>query len=163
RRPPSQRGMRRAHARWNPSRHVDRSNSTVVRGRRRVLRRVADRMASSPKAGAPLALSYPPSQQGVRGEHLRLLQAYVPVVTWTTDAALRITSVAGSALTTLAIDPAHLRGRTLAEFFETSDETFLPIAVHRRVLAGRTETYRIDLHGRTYQSYVEPLRDGEAI
>ena len=53
-------------------------------------------MASNPKAGAPLVLSHPLNWQGVRGEHLRLLQAHVPVITWTTDTALRITSVAVS-------------------------------------------------------------------
>jgi PAS domain S-box-containing protein len=120
-------------------------------------------MASIPKADASLVLSRSLDWQGVRGEHLRLLQAHVPVVTWTTDATLRITSVAGAALTTLGLDPERLRGRTLAQYFQTDDDDFLPIAVHRRALRGVAEAYRVRLAGRTYQAFVEPLRDAGAI
>jgi PAS domain S-box-containing protein len=118
-----------------------------------------DRMASIPKAGAPLELVHPLTWHGARGEHLRLLQAYVPAITWTTDAALRITSLAGAGLATLALDPDRMRGVTLAEYFQTEDEEFLPIAVHRRALGGLAESYQVQLVGRTYQAYVEPLRD----
>jgi PAS domain S-box-containing protein len=121
-------------------------------------------MASRPKAGAPLVPSHAPNWQGVRGEHLRLLQAHVPVIAWTTDTALRITSVAGAGLATLALDPDELRGLTLAEYFRTTDEDFLPIAVHRRALRGVCESYQVELVGRMYQAYVEPLRDdGEIV
>ena len=121
-------------------------------------------MASSPKAGAPLEFPQTLNWQGVPAEHLRLLREHVPVITWTTDLALRITSAAGAGLATLGLDPDRLRGLTLREYFQTSNDDFLPIAVHRRALGGVCESYQVRLVGRTYQAYVEPLRDdGEMV
>ena len=120
-------------------------------------------MASRRKAGAPLALPHRPSRTDARGEHLRLLETHVPVITWTTDAALRITSSGGAALDALGIDPKRVRGLTLAQYFRTEDEDFLPISVHRRALAGASDTYEIHAAGRTYRAYVEPLRNDGAI
>jgi PAS domain S-box-containing protein len=120
-------------------------------------------MASSPKAGVPLEFSQTLNWQELRGEHLRLLHEHVPVITWTTDTALRITSVAGAGLATLGLDPEQLRGLTLREYFQTDDDDFLPIAVHRRALGGVCESYQVHILGRTYQAYVEPLREDGTI
>ena len=120
-------------------------------------------MASRRKAGAPLALPPSPNLPDVRGEHLRLLETHVPVLTWTTDGALRITSSGGALLDVLGVDPVRVRGLTLAEYFRTTDENFLPISVHRRALAGAADSYEVHDNGRTYRAFVEPLRDDGAI
>jgi PAS domain-containing protein len=117
-------------------------------------------MAPRRKAGAPLALPLSPNLPDVRGEHLRLLETHVPVLTWTTDAALRITSSGGALLDVLGVDPIRVRGLTLAEYFRTEDENFLPISVHRRALAGASDSYEVHDNGRTYRAFVEPLPGG---
>jgi two-component system CheB/CheR fusion protein len=52
-------------------------------------------------------------------------------------------------------------GTTLQQHFNTEDPSFAPIAAHRRALRGESSSYELQWWGRTFQSYVEPLRDVE--
>jgi PAS domain S-box-containing protein len=49
-------------------------------------------------------------------------------------------------------------GRTLYDYFGTTDPWFAPIAAHRRAIEGHPSTYEQDFGGRTFHSHVEPLR-----
>ena len=49
-------------------------------------------------------------------------------------------------------------GRSLYEYFQTTDRTFPPIAAHLRALEGATVGYRFEWAGRSYQTQVEPFR-----
>jgi PAS domain S-box-containing protein len=71
---------------------------------------------------------------------LRLLVEQMPAVVWTVDEQLRFTSSLGAGLAGLNLRPNETVGRTLAEFFQADDPEFLPIAMHRRALAGDGST-----------------------
>ena len=52
-------------------------------------------------------------------------------------------------------------GVSLLEYFETTDQTFLPIAAHRRAIAGEAVTFHVEWKGGSYACHVEPLRSAE--
>jgi PAS domain S-box-containing protein len=93
------------------------------------------------------------------GESLtRLIVEQMPALLWSTDRDLRLTTWMGG-LAQLAPDANRAVGLTLFEFFHTQDETFRPIASHRRALAGESVLYEGDWMGRTLATHLEPLRD----
>jgi two-component system cell cycle sensor histidine kinase/response regulator CckA len=94
---------------------------------------------------------------------LRVLVEQLPAVLWTADRGLRFTSAMGAGLTRLGIKPDELVGKSLFDFFETTDQTFLPIAAHRRAVAGEPVTFHVEWKGGSYACHAEPLRgaDGE--
>jgi PAS domain S-box-containing protein len=94
-----------------------------------------------------------------REARLRLMIEQMPAIMWTTDRDLRFTSSQGTALQQLGLAPNETVGTTLHEFFGTEDESFPPIAAHRRALAGESVEYETTWHGRTYATHVEPLQD----
>jgi two-component system CheB/CheR fusion protein len=89
-----------------------------------------------------------------RDARLQLVSEQIPGGLWSTDGDLRITSGFGA--------QSHLlhgaAGTTLFDHFETTDPAFPPIAAHRRALRGESSSYELQWGGRTFQSYVEPLR-----
>lgn len=92
----------------------------------------------------------------------QLLLSQLPGVLWTTDDDLRFTSSLGAGLTGLGLEPDQTVGMSLFEYFQTQDETFKPIAMHREALAGRSLSYEIQWQSRTYQCRVEPFIDDDA-
>jgi PAS domain S-box-containing protein len=84
---------------------------------------------------------------------------------WTTDADLRLTSVAGGALAMLGVDDAEqVVGRGLAEIVSrTTDGGAVIIEAHERALAGETATFTEGSRRWAFDVHVEPLREGEAI
>jgi signal transduction histidine kinase/ActR/RegA family two-component response regulator len=48
---------------------------------------------------------------------------------------------------------------SLWEYFESSDQSFTPIAAHRRAIAGEPTTFHIEWKGGSYACHVEPLRE----
>jgi two-component system, cell cycle sensor histidine kinase and response regulator CckA len=89
---------------------------------------------------------------------LRVLVEQLPAVLWTVDKNLRFTSVLGAGLTRLGLKPNQLVGMSLLEYFETADQTFLPIAAHRRAVAGEAMTFHIEWKSGSYACHAEPLR-----
>ncbi len=100
------------------------------------------------------------SQLREREARLQVMTRKMPAVLWTTDRELRFTSSTGAALAALDLHPDQVVGLTLMDYFQTDDPESPPIAAHRRVLAGCSVTYEFTWKDRTYQSHVEPLRDG---
>jgi two-component system, cell cycle sensor histidine kinase and response regulator CckA len=94
---------------------------------------------------------------------LRVLVEQLPAVLWTVDKNLRFTSCLGAGLARLGIKPNQLVGTSLLDYFETADQTFMPIASHRRALAGEPTTFHVEWKSGSYTCHVEPLRnaDGE--
>ena len=90
---------------------------------------------------------------------LHRVVAQLPAIMWTTDAELRFTSSMGSSLAALQLTPHQLNGMSLFEYFQTADETFEPIAQHRRALAGESCSFEHEWAGHVYQAHLEPLRD----
>ncbi|MGH9775979.1 MAG: PAS domain S-box protein [Candidatus Acidiferrales bacterium] len=96
---------------------------------------------------------------------LRVLVEQLPAVLWTTDTELRFTSSLGAGLVRLGLKPNQVVGLTLFDYFETSDQSFLPISAHRKALLGDAQTFSVEWSGGSYACHAEPLRsaDGEIV
>ncbi len=92
---------------------------------------------------------------------LRVLIEQLPAVLWTVDSSLRFTSAVGAGLARLGLKPDQIVGMSLTDYFETSDPTFVPIAAHRRAVAGEAVTFPVEWKDGSYACHVEPLRDAE--
>jgi len=89
----------------------------------------------------------------------RVLIEQLPAVLWTVDNNLRFTSAVGAGLARLGLEPNEIVGMSLSEYFETTDQTFPPIAAHRRAAAGEPATFHVEWKDGSYACHVEPLRD----
>ena len=96
-----------------------------------------------------------------REARLRLLTEQVPAILWTTDEALRFTSSLGKSLGSLGLQPNQMVGATLFEFFQTEDEDFLPVAMHRRAMQGEAVSAEVNWGGRWFHAHVQPLQNSE--
>lgn len=83
----------------------------------------------------------------------------LPVVLWSVDRQLRITSCFGGGLYTAGTAPEELVGATLFQLFETDDEDWPPIAACRRAIQGERVTGEFDWRGRPFRVQIAPLRD----
>jgi two-component system cell cycle sensor histidine kinase/response regulator CckA len=110
-----------------------------------------------------LAIERKRSEEKVRESEarLRVLVEQLPAVLWTVDRDLRFTSALGAGFARLKIKPNELLGMSLLDYFETSDQTFLPIAAHRRAVAGEPMTFHVEWKSGSYACHVEPLRDSD--
>lgn len=96
-------------------------------------------------------------------QKLRSLLEQIPAVIWTVDRELRFSSSQGRGLARLHLQEDQVAGRTLYEYFATADEDFLPIAMHRRALAGESVHYDLVWQGRFFRTFLQPWREGEQI
>jgi two-component system cell cycle sensor histidine kinase/response regulator CckA len=110
-----------------------------------------------------LAIERKRSEEKVReGEaRLRVLVEQLPAVLWTVDRDLRFTSALGAGFARLKMKPNEIVGMSLLDYFETADQTFLPIAAHRRAVAGEPMTFHVEWKSGSYACHVEPLRDSD--
>ena len=110
-----------------------------------------------------LAIERKRSEEKVRESEarLRVLVEQLPAVLWTVDRNLRFTSALGAGFVRLKIKPDTLLGTSLLDYFETTDQTFLPIAAHRRAVAGEPMTFHVEWKSGSYACHVEPLRDSD--
>jgi two-component system, cell cycle sensor histidine kinase and response regulator CckA len=110
-----------------------------------------------------LAIERKRSEERVRESEarLRVLVEQLPAVLWTVDRNLRFTSALGAGFVRLKIKPDTLLGTSLLDYFETTDQTFLPIAAHRRAVAGEPMTFHVEWKSGSYACHVEPLRDSD--
>ncbi len=108
-----------------------------------------------------LAIERKRSEDALRSseERLRLLVEQLPAVLWTVDDHLRFTTCLGSGLGRLGLRPSQVVGMSLSEYFQTADECVLPIAAHRRALAGESITFHMEWAGGSYVCHAEPLRN----
>ena len=89
---------------------------------------------------------------------LRVLIEQLPAILWTVDSQLRFTSALGAGLTRVGVKPEDVVGKTMEDFFETSDLGFLPITEHRRAVRGEAGTFHMEWRGGSYACHVEALR-----
>jgi PAS domain S-box-containing protein len=94
-------------------------------------------------------------------EKLRLLTEQIPALLWTTDKDLRFTLLRGAGLKSLHLVGSQLIGKTLFDFFQTSDQSSEPVAMHKQALKGKSSHYEMSRMGIFFDSYVEPLQDVE--
>jgi PAS domain S-box-containing protein len=87
---------------------------------------------------------------------LGLLLSQLPAIIWTTDCALRITSLTGAGLANVSEAFKNREGFLLGQIVDPSHPS---IAAHRRALAGESVEFESEFYGRSFESRVEPLRD----
>jgi PAS domain-containing protein len=96
---------------------------------------------------------------------LERLVAQLPALLWTTDTDLRFTSSDGMGLVGLGLAPGEVIGRTLYDYFGTTDPAFPAIANHLRALQGEQVAFEQEYADRTFATHVLPLRaaDGRIV
>src|SRR3989441_5531551 len=83
----------------------------------------------------------------------------LPVLLWSTDDELRVTSRRGGGLAllqTMSVAGEELR---VGSVVEDPTEAARVIAAHRAALGGEATVYESSFHGRTFSARVEPLRE----
>jgi PAS domain S-box-containing protein len=96
--------------------------------------------------------------------YLRLLLSQFPGLVWSTDAELRITSCLGTAHHRHGFKSGQLVGRNLSEIYPAQGEQeHFEIRQHRRALAGESIEYRSRCGQSTFETRLEPLRNGEGV
>jgi CheY-like chemotaxis protein len=83
----------------------------------------------------------------------------LPIVTWRTDAELRIIEAEGGALVALGLAGDHLTGLSLVDLLASADVRGSAIGAHRRALAGEAAEGELAWNGRCFQLWVEPIHD----
>jgi len=92
---------------------------------------------------------------------LGLLIDQMPVLVWTTDKQLRITSNWGSGFHLSEIGPGKLAGKTVADFLGCEQPDAIPILRHVEALRGRGGRFEHQRDERVLDVQVEPLRSPE--
>ena len=95
-----------------------------------------------------------------RDSQLRRLLGHVPVLLWTTDKRLRVTSHWGSAVPLAADSPADLVGRTVCDYLgcKDPDPYTTPVAEHLEALRGASAHFEYTQNARVYEVYLQPWR-----
>jgi PAS domain S-box-containing protein len=83
----------------------------------------------------------------------------IPGMFWVADEDLRFLLSSGTVLTRLGLGQNRWIGKTVAEFFATADPDFPAVRAHRAALAGRSESYDVEWHGRILRCHVGPFRN----
>jgi diguanylate cyclase (GGDEF)-like protein/PAS domain S-box-containing protein len=96
---------------------------------------------------------------------LRLLVEQMPVLLWTTDQSLRITSNWGSGLQHSDVHAGDLVGRTVSEYLKCTEANTAPMAYHYAALRGESTRFEYKRQDRVLEIHLEPLRapSGETI
>jgi PAS domain S-box-containing protein len=96
---------------------------------------------------------------------LKLVLEQAPVLVWSTDRDLRVTSAMGTGFRDLNLPHSEERGLSIYEYFNIHDDDIEPIVSHRRALLGESVATQIEWQGRTYDVHMEPFRskDGAII
>jgi len=92
-------------------------------------------------------------------ERLQIILSQIPAVFWTTDTDLVFTYSTGAAISMMDNTAQNSQNLSIYEYFQTSDENYLPIQKHRTALSGKSVQYEMEWGGRIFESLVEPLRD----
>jgi len=92
---------------------------------------------------------------------LKLVLEQAPVLLWSTDRDLRVTSAMGTGFRGLDLPRSGERGLSVYEYFNIHDDDIEPIVSHRRALLGESVATQIEWQSRTYDVHMEPLRSKE--
>lgn len=91
---------------------------------------------------------------------LDFLLGAMPVNVWSTDRDLNIKFNEGGGLKALGIKPGEHAGRNLRVILGTSDPSYAPLAASLRALTGESARYQMHWRNRSFETRIEPLRDG---
>ena len=91
-------------------------------------------------------------------QRLRAVLEQAPVILWTTDADMRVTSSIGAGLAPLGVAPDASIGRRVEEIVGPGH---IGLEQHRSALNGETVIGEAEWKGRRYESVLQPFRDHE--
>jgi len=91
-------------------------------------------------------------------KYLQVLVNQLPVMMWSVDSELKITSISGADIQQLNMPADEYLGKTLYEIFQTNDDTFLPVASHLKALRGESSTYEKVYKSKTVLIFLEPIK-----
>ncbi len=89
---------------------------------------------------------------------LSLILEQTPYILWTTDTALKLTSVSGANLSAPGSPSTNIVGVGISDYF-TSNNTDIILKAHQSALANVPQTFEFEWQGKIFQSTVEALRD----
>ncbi len=92
---------------------------------------------------------------------LRLFGERMLAIFWSTDLELRLTSVQGTGLDFLNLQPDELVGVSLFDYLRRQDPDLRFIETHRRALQGESSGFEAAWHERSFEVHVEPLRNAQ--
>ena len=98
----------------------------------------------------------------IEGEcRMRLILEQMPCFLWTTDKELKLTSLMGTALAALGLQPGQGTGMALADYLDGQGFEKSVAVAHKRALDGASVGYRFKnaRTGKTYQGWAAPYRD----
>lgn len=98
-------------------------------------------------------------ERGSLEDRFELLLDRLPLALWTVGTDLKFDYAAGQGFDAIGMAPSSAVGMSLTDFFGTEDRSYPPIAAHLKALAGESAKYEVAFSGRTFTSFVEPLRD----
>ena len=90
-----------------------------------------------------------------REARLELIIEQTLAILWTTDLNLNITSLQGSALKSLDINPAWRYGDSIDEVFDPVDRQTI-LEAHRRAMKGEPTHYELKLKDRVFENHIRP-------
>ena len=90
--------------------------------------------------------------------HLKLLIDQMPMVVWTTDGELRITSYLGERLRGAKVRNEELVGKSVYEYLKCQDPHTTPVVQHYDALRGVSSQFEYKRNNRTFELHLEPLR-----
>ncbi len=96
------------------------------------------------------------SPGGLDPTQLGRLMDQLPVLVWSTDEDLRLTSRYGGGLALVGPVPGPAEGLRVGEV-ESPSEAVRAVEAHRAALRGEAKTYEVCFRGRTFSCRVEPL------
>ena len=97
------------------------------------------------------------------GSRLRTLTEQMPVMLWTTDTRLRVTTVAGGGLAAVDIDPSSTVSLPLTVVLGTDTPSSGAVDAHERALHGQPAVFEYDRRSRSYLAHVQPLSDPDGV
>ncbi len=96
---------------------------------------------------------------GIGADHFSRLVAQLPVIVWSTDTKLHVTSRYGGGLAPFGLAAGPLEGSHIADFTDPNDLATVR-AAHQTALRGESASYETRFGGRTLTATVDPLLDG---
>lgn len=93
--------------------------------------------------------------------HLRLLLEQLPVVFWSTDRRLRITSHWGPGFPRGRGAQSPVIGQSIQEYFRCAQADQTPVKQHTDALLGDSSRFEYQHRNRTFDMTLEPFRDGQ--
>ncbi|HUI73851.1 MAG TPA: sensor domain-containing diguanylate cyclase [Candidatus Acidoferrum sp.] len=92
---------------------------------------------------------------------MRMIMEQAPVLVWSTDRNLKITSHWGTGLSFSDLRPCELVGRTVSDLFRSEEAAAMPIAQHHKALLGVASRFEFGRGNKALDIQLGPLRSSE--